>query len=68
MIRRLLPILALLLILLVVAGGCGKKTDDDDTKVPLEVKKAESMDSTRLDSALTDTIVVDSPATEVSGE
>ena len=66
--KKFLPIIGLLLLLLPGGSGCSDKNTDDDTKVPLEVKKAESMDSTRFDSALVDTTVADSLSSNVSGK
>ena len=66
--KKIVPILGLLVLLLAVGSGCGDQKSEDDTKVPLEVKKAESMDSTRLDSALADTAAADSLPLEASGQ
>ena len=42
--------------------GCGKKADEATDKVPVETKKAEMMDSTRMDSGMhmMDSTIVDS--------
>ncbi len=66
--KELLLIIGLLVLVISAGSGCSDQKADDDTKVPLEVKKAESMDSTRLDSALADTIPTDSLSSDASGQ
>ena len=66
--NRILSIASLVLALLLVGAGCSGEKNEDNTKVPLEVKKAESMDSTRLDSARADTARSDSLTGDVYGE
>ena len=66
--KKFLPVIALMLLLVPGGWGCNDKKAEDDTKVPLEVKKAESMDSTRLDSALADTAMTDSVLFDTSGQ
>lgn len=39
-----------------LAFGCGKKETKETDKVPVEVKEAEQMDSTRMDSAAMETM------------
>jgi hypothetical protein len=65
--NKFLPIIGLQLLLFLSGSGCSDQKADDDTKVPLEVKEAESMDSTRLDSAVVDTTVADSVSSDASG-
>jgi len=56
----------LLGLLLAVLAGCGSGQKQDESKVPVEVKKAEMADSTRLDSAPDSTTAADSLAGEDS--
>ena len=48
--RNFLVLALFLFVGSVVMSGCGKKSDSEEGKVPAEVKTAEAMDSTRLDS------------------
>ena len=65
-----LTVLSLMVFALVV--GCGKKADEATDKVPVETKKAEMMDSTRMDSMIESAEevveeVVDSVKTKIDG-
>ncbi|NOY89454.1 MAG: hypothetical protein GXO93_08750 [FCB group bacterium] len=60
MVKRIIFLISLLLFVLTITFSCGKKKAQETDKVPLEVKKAELMDSTRLDSAKVDTFSVKS--------
>ena len=51
--------------MLAMVIGCGQK-EAEETDVPVEVKQAEQMDSTRLDSAAVDSMVPDT--TEVPAD
>ncbi len=53
--KRFAVAAATILMVLAFGFGCSKKTEDTN-KVPAEVKKAEMMDSTRMDSAMADTM------------
>ncbi len=61
----LLGLMALFVLALTVS--CGKKESEESDKVPLEVKQAEQMDSTRLDSAVTDTLMLKTERTSPTG-
>lgn len=50
--KKLLFLAALSLMVFALMVGCGKKADEATDKVPVEVKKAEMMDSTRMDSSM----------------
>ncbi len=60
--KKLLFLAALSLIVFALMVGCGKKADEATDKVPVEVKKAEMMDSTRMDSGthMMDSTMMDS--------
>ena len=47
--KRLLILSVMTLMVFALVVGCGKKADEATDKVPVETKKAEMMDSTRLD-------------------
>ena len=53
--KRFAIVAAVALAIFAFGSGCSKKTEDTN-KVPAEVKKAEMMDSTRMDSAMMDTM------------
>ena len=63
--KRVILLLMVALLVLAMIYGCGKKEAESD-KVPVEVKEAEAMDTTKLDSAameakeMMDTVVLDS--------
>ena len=42
-----------------ILNNCESKKKEDTDKVPLEVKQAEMKDSTRLDSAITDSTIIE---------
>ncbi len=63
--KKLLLLAALSLMVFALVIGCGKKADDAADKVPVEVKKAEMMDSTRMDSG---TQMMDSTMTDSMGD
>ena len=60
--KKLLLLAALTLMVFALVVGCGKKADEATDKVPVEVKKAEMMDSTRMDSGthMMDSTMMDS--------
>jgi len=64
-VKRIVILFSVVLLALAITFSCGKKKAQESNKVPLEVKKAEQMDSTRLDSTpldstKNDTLSVDS--------
>ena len=65
-----LTVLSLMVFALVI--GCGQKADEATDKVPVETKKAEMMESTRMDSMIESAEevveeVVDSVKTKIDG-
>lgn len=54
--KRVVLLLMVALLALAMFYGCGKKEAEEPDKVPVEVKQAETMDTTRLDSAALDTV------------
>ena len=50
--KKILVLLVIMALALAFVYGCGKKEAEDTDKVPVEVKEAEVMDSTRMDSAV----------------
>ncbi|HKK20746.1 MAG TPA: hypothetical protein VJ983_04670 [candidate division Zixibacteria bacterium] len=67
--KRLIALGTMALFALALTAGCGKKESKESDKVPEEVKKAEQMDSTRMDSAA-DTMMMhqDDTTSEMGGE
>lgn len=64
--KKLIVLLVILSLMLAMVVGCGQKEAEDADKVPVEVKQAEQMDSTRMDSAAVDSMVPDT--TEVPAD
>ena len=69
--KRVLLLLFVALLALAIVVGCGTKQEETD-KVPAETKAAEMMDSTRLDSAMTEMVdsakaVMDNAADSAKG-
>ncbi|RKX23503.1 MAG: hypothetical protein DRP47_12720 [Candidatus Zixiibacteriota bacterium] len=62
--KKLLILMVIALAAIALILGCGKKADENAGKTPPDVKKAEIIDSTRMDSAAADLEVIDSTATE----
>ena len=57
--KRILLLLMIALLAIAMIYGCGKKEADSPDKVPVEVKEAETMDTTRMDSAVMDSAALD---------
>lgn len=53
--KRILVALLAGILVSALTYGCGRREAEPTDKEPLEVKQAERMDSTRLDSAIVDT-------------
>ncbi len=63
--RRLLIVCSSIVFALALGFGCGKKeTKEQPGKVPVEVKEAEKLDTTRMDSAMMESTMVDTGVTE----
>lgn len=54
--KRFFILLMVSVFVMALAFGCGKKETKETDKVPVEVKEAEQMDSTRMDSAAMETM------------
>lgn len=54
--KRVVVLFSVALLAMSLGYGCGKKEAEEPGKVPIEVKQAETMDSTRMDSAAVDTV------------
>ncbi len=50
--KRFLLLVAMVAMMFALVVGCGKKADEATDKVPVETKKAEMMDSTRMDEGM----------------
>jgi len=57
--KKFMVVMVMALFVAALLSGCGEKAEKDTGKVPPEVKKAESIDSTRMDSAMMDTAMMD---------
>lgn len=69
-VKKLLILFVIALATMALILSCGKKTEEDTGKTPPAVKKAETIDSTRMDSAVeaTDTTLSDTTVSEKTGE
>lgn len=63
--KKFIVLLVIVSLMLAMVIGCGQQ-EAEETDVPVEVKQAEQMDSTRLDSAAVDSMVPDT--TEVPAD
>jgi len=67
--KRLLVVFSVIAFALAVGLGCGKKESEEPAgKVPVEVKKAETMDTTRMDSAMMESTMVETTAVDTLEE